>query len=230
MQLLTDRFKNSLSAGESQYLATQFERAGLLRWCDEPVQFRGGMRSHAYVGGREDLTENPRLLRYLGHLVARAVWHLLPSDAVRRDPCLIGVPVAGSALAAAAALAEGSGMIFRMMRQTKKGYGNHPKWVDGRPNPEAHAYVTIDNTITDGASKLETIERLKEDGYPVDDVRHLVLVDRGIGGIERLQRQGVKIEAMFTVLSIARAFESLGLWTPAQSYKVEQEIETHRLS
>ena len=193
---------------------------GLIRWSDEPTVFASGAKSRVVVSGREDLTENPSLLLRVGEEIAGAVMRLqINTPGPGRQPCLIGIPAAGTPLAAAASLwairyRPNWNLCFRQMRQKHKDHGRpeHRRWVDGKPDQIAHQYFTVDNTITDGGSKLETIERLKEDKYPVGGMAHIILVDRQEGGVERLRKQGIKVVPIFSLSDIICLLEQEEIW------------------
>jgi orotate phosphoribosyltransferase len=207
-----------------QRLVRDLLHAGFITWSDDPFTLKSGVRSHVYVNGRNDLTERPLLLREVGRAIGElALEHCPPS----KQLCLIGIPTAGSALAQAGSFCFPSKIIFRPMRSVKKGHGKEHAWVDGAPSDQ-HAYMTVDNVITDGKSKFETIDRLREDGYPVDDMIHLVLVDRDQGGSRVLEDAGVRLESVFSLLGLARYFASMGLWSSEQADQVRKEVEAHQ--
>src|SRR3989344_5131486 len=77
---------------------------GFIRWREEPFQLNSGIESHVYISGREDLTDHPDLERLIGKKIALGVKaNSLPKD---KQPCLVGVPTAGTTLAQAAAMAS----------------------------------------------------------------------------------------------------------------------------
>jgi orotate phosphoribosyltransferase len=209
MHILKAPFEDLLDESETKALVADLIRCGFLRWVPHEVEFRGGMKSKVLVGGREDLTQHPRTLHKIGNLIAKAAFRVAPEYS---KLCLIGVPMVGNTLATAASIASERYLPFLNMRQVKKSHGAHRTWVDGEPYAFGH-YVTIDNTITDGGSKTETVERLSEDGFLVKyEVSHLVLVDRGIGGPEHLHALGYKIFSIFDLPTLVRAFVECGEW------------------
>jgi orotate phosphoribosyltransferase len=113
------------------------------------------------------------------------------------------------------------------MREAKKEYGAHRSWVNGPPDPSKQVYFTIDNVVTDAASKFEAIERLAEDGYPVQEMLHLTLIDRQQSGLQRLQAAGYRAEAVFNLLDLIWAFGELRLWDRGRIDAVEDEIAAH---
>ncbi|MGH7175433.1 MAG: orotate phosphoribosyltransferase [Minisyncoccia bacterium] len=215
-------------------LATQLADVGLIRWSDEPFKLKSGILSHVYVFGREDLTDNPRVLCEISDQIALKTLAILNEQGDTRQACLIGVPTAGSPLAVAASLVTRAvwpkpKIVSRIMREAVKEYGAHRTWVNGRPDQKQHCYMTVDNVITDGRSKLETIERLREDGYPVDGMPHIVLVDRQQGGVEKLRAQGIRVEPILYLLDLVWAFGMLDLWPKERVEAVKEEIAAHQL-
>jgi orotate phosphoribosyltransferase len=209
-----------------------FSNIGLVKWSGEPFKLKSGIKSNIYVFGRNDLTEDFNELRNVGMILARAVWDVadLAGDD-HRNPCPIGIPTAGTALAAAAALSPRWGNFpFRIMREMQKTYGAHKKWVDGSPQPDLHKYLTIDNVATDGASKAQTAALLKEDGYPVEDMKHIVLIDRQQGAVKKLAAQGITMVSVFNLLDVVWAFGELKLWPKDRVKAVEEEIAAHQLA
>jgi uridine monophosphate synthetase len=197
-------------------------KAGTVTWGG--VILKSDIDSQVYVFGREDITDAPQFGRQLGSVIAHFALDQLDPPA-GQNVCAIGIPTAGTALAAAASL-SGSLISYRIMREAKKDYGAHRNWVNGTYNPES-LYFTIDNVITDGASKLEAIGRLEEDGYPAKAMLHLSLIDRQQGGIQNLRDAGYRAEAIFNLLDLAWAFGELGLWNKERVHAVEDEIEAH---
>ncbi len=199
---------------------------GFIRWRDEPFSLQSGIRSNVYVSGREELTEHPECLAAIGGEIGTAVWEHCRARGITQAPCLIGIPTAGTALAAAASLTSARSLPFMVMRPVRETHGANQRWVDGAPRPDRF-YFTVDNTITGGSSKLETAKRLCEDGFIPERMAHLVLVDRQYGGAETLNRHGMELISLFTLLDLAYAAKKFGFWASNQLCAVEKEIEQH---
>ena len=151
--------------------------------------------------------------------------------------CLIGVPTAGTALAAACFAAEVSDTntafkpktSFRIMREVKKEHGRDRGWVVGAPDHQKHHYVLVDNVATSGESIERAALKLVEDGFDVSQVDCLILVDRQQGAVKRLQRVGFRrIVVVFNLLDIAYAFGELKIWPQEAVQKVKEEIKAHQ--
>ncbi len=204
---------------------------------DVSFTLKSGIKSHVYVFGREDITDHPDLEWLIGRKTALSVKENgLPSD---KQPCLIGIPTAGTAIAQATAMVGYAEMIqvykghficHRIMKEALKMHGANPSWVNGSPQPERHTYWTVDNVVTDGGSKLEAAERLSESGYPIQEMPSLVFVDRQQGGIQRMEQQGfIRIVVVYRLLDLTFAFGELGLWPKDAVKAVEEEIKAHQL-
>lgn len=209
-------------------LVLNLHRIGFVSWSDTPFTLKSGGTSRVYVNGRSELTRDPETLDKVGNLINTHAWAVFAEQRCpgMEKPCLIGIPTAGTALAVAGGINSRSfyPIATSIMREKPKDYGNSSGWVEGRPDP-AHFYMTVDNVITDGASKLETIERLRADGYPTETMAHIVLVDRGQGGVEMLRERGHKVEAVFRLVDIVRAFGKYDLWSVEQVLAAEGELE-----
>lgn len=204
---------------------------------DKPFKLKSGIMSNVYVYGREDLTDHPDLEWLAGNCIARNIWeNALSGD---RQHCLIGIPTAGTALAQCAAMAswqlvmcggvEGSVICHRVMREALKTHGDHPSWVNGEPDPVRHTYWGVDNVATNGDSKIETAEKLAQQGYPVKQMGWFIFVDRQQGAVERLKRLGFeRLVVAYNLLDITFAFGELGLWPKSAVQAVEEEIKAHQ--
>jgi orotate phosphoribosyltransferase len=212
---------------ELERLLRELHRIGFIAWSEEGFTLKSKIRSHVYVCGREDLTLNAAVLKRLGLLIYDAANSRRCSDD-RRTICLIGIPTAATPLAQAAAMEARSDTAFLLMREAKKLHGMHQRWTNGSPHEERFCYMTIENVVTSGRSLLENIGRLEEDGFPVRDMKHLVLVDREQGGLNKIHSLGYDVEALFSLSTIAQAFVYLRLWKQEQADAVNREIEAHQ--
>lgn len=210
---------------------------GFVSWNEEPIKLKSGIMSHVYIMGREDLTDHPELLVALGRKVSEKVHQIMQRENDKRQPCLIGIPIAGIALATAGSMYDAinskdpsRAICYRVMRQKIKEHGAHHNWVDGRPDFKKHRYIAIDNVITDGGSKLEAIEKFDSDGYPGKDLDQIIFIDRGQGGLELLVQKGLKVpEIIFKLSDITYVYKELNLWPTESIKKVEEEIALHQL-
>ena len=222
----------TLSDGDIELLQLM-ARYGFVQWRDKPYTLKSGIQSHVYVFGREDLTDHPEFLLAVGKKITDIV-HTMDNDG--KQPCLIGVPMAGIALATAASLVDAQqardparAICYRIMRQQRKQHGAHRFWVDGRPDFDRHAYITIDNVVSDGGSKIEAGGRLIEDGYPAKEMPQIIFIDRQQGATQLLIKAGYRAPTIvFNLLDMTHAYRELGLWSSSSVDKVEEEIKAHQ--
>jgi len=209
---------------------------GFVSWNETPVKLKSGIMSHVYVMGREDLTDHPDLSVAVGRKVSERVHGMMDREKDKRQPCIIGIPIAGIPLATAASFYDAihskepsNAICYRIMRQKIKEHGAHHNWIDGRPDFNKHRYISIDNVITDGGSKIEAAEKLDNDGYPGKELDQIIFIDRGQGGPELLVKKGFKVpEIIFKLSDITFVYKELNLWPVESVAKVEEEIKAHQ--
>lgn len=205
---------------------------GFVRHSETPFKLKSGVPSNVYVFGREDLTDNPQLEWHVGTKIAGIVYDNT-HDA--RQPCLIGIPTAGNALAQAAAMVSfqlhrlSLPIAHRVMREQLKQHGAHSTWVNGRPDLKRQRYWIVDNVATDGGSKKEAAGKLEADGYPAKQMPCLIWIDRQQGAVPRLKAAGFEqVIVAYNLLDITYAFGVMGLWPKSAVAAVEEEIKAHQ--
>jgi len=122
---------------------------------------------------------------------------------------IAGIPYAAIAIATAVSLESGWPMIYA--RKEAKDYGTK-KAIEGAYK-QGETVLVIDDLITNGASKFEAAEPLKEEGLLVKDF--VVLVDREQGGAKELADKGY---ALHSVLKMSELLEAL-----EKNKKISQE-------
>jgi len=211
---------------------------GMLAWADVPFQLKSGVESHIYFHGRNDLTDNPQMLRMCGELIGKR-FH---EDTRGKDGhrIMIGVPTAANGFAASVTHYSlpsfGFDQIgFRVMREKLKGgHGDAAQrgfWVNGRPQSD-HLYATIENVVTSGQSLLEALNRLESDGYPVATMNHYVFMDRQQGGVAKVRKSDYIVHTLFELLDVVYILAALkaGSWDMGRYAAVEAEIEAHQVA
>lgn len=213
---------------------------GLIAYCEQLFELEGGGESHVAVHLSE-ATRYPGLLTEMGSKIAHTVWnHTGPDDA---DPCLIGLPTAGTALAIAASLFSwyvysnstihaGRPLITsRVMRatHTAKNRWVHDELGGQPPDRGRHTFWTVDGVVTDVTSMFEAAARLAKDGYSGKQMPQLIFIDRQQGTLHRLIQGGfTQLCVCFNLLDVACLFGELGLWPRQAVTQVEAEIETYQ--
>ncbi|MDP3940697.1 MAG: orotate phosphoribosyltransferase [bacterium] len=113
---------------------------------------------------------------------------------------VVGVPYTGIPIASAIGLKHNRPMVI--VRKEAKDYGTK-KLIEGDYHTGQKA-VIVDDVITNGESKIETITKLEEVGLTVEDI--VVLIDREQGGIELIREKKYNCIAIFT---LSQVFEIL---------------------
>lgn len=112
---------------------------------------------------------------------------------------IAGIPYTGIPIATAISLLFNERMIFT--RKEAKDHGT-ARMIEGVFKPKERV-VLIDDVISDGASKFETITPLKNEGLIIKDI--IVLLDRGQGGPLIMKKNG------YTCHSIANIYDIISV-------------------
>ncbi len=164
-------------------LLKEAHRCGSIAYSDRPFKLKpradgSQIESHVYVSLRGELTDGAYLLSLVGEKTAEIVReNILPDD---KQPNLIGLPTAGTAIAIAASQASVALHVkdqrfpliaCRVMREKLKlAHGANNRWVNGElggqpPDLKKFTFWTVDNVVTDGKTKFEYADFLEQDGY-----------------------------------------------------------------
>lgn len=109
---------------------------------------------------------------------------------------IVGVPYTAIPIATAISLNENQHMIF--IRKERKAYGTG-KLIEGNYHQGQKAII-VDDVITNGDSKFETIKPVLDAGLKINDI--VVLLDRMQGGPEILKRGGYNCHVIYNVKEV----------------------------
>ena len=118
---------------------------------------------------------------------------------------LAALPYAAIPITTAISLITGWSMVYP--RKEEKAYGTKAP-VEGIFS-EGDTAVVIDDLITTGRSKLEGINKLKENGLIVKDIA--VLIDRSIDAKESLEEEGFALHAFLSIQDLLSFYQENGL-------------------
>ncbi|MBI4098138.1 MAG: hypothetical protein HY426_03785 [Candidatus Levybacteria bacterium] len=148
----------------------------------------------------QSLTSQPRMLRF----VARLIGDLIKNQTFD----LIAGPYTDIPLATTVSLEYNYPMIF--VRKERKQYGRE-KLVEGSFKQDQKVII-VDDEISDIAATSQLLGRLEGSGLKVIGI--YVLLDRGLGAIEKIEEEGYKCSS---ILTLNEAFVHL-----AQSGEINQ--------
>lgn len=130
---------------------------------------------------------------YLLDLTTEVFWEAMR---IYNFDVLVGVPYTAIPIATSISLKHNRPMIF--VRKERKGYGTD-KLIEGEYHKGQKAII-IDDVITNGESKLMTIQPLEKEGLTVKHI--IVLLDRCQGGPKLINNQGYSCHVIYTMYDV----------------------------
>ena len=163
---------------------------------------KSGIKSPVYVDFRVTIS-NPKLLKEIGQVLG---------EKAKEIGCdrLCAIPYAGLPLGVAASIEGNIPLVYSRKEAKKYGTG---KLIEGKFDTTDKILV-VDDIVTDGASKIEAIKPLKDEGLNVTDI--LVIIDREQGGTKLLGEAGYKLHSIGTLSQILEYLKSVG--------KIEEDL------
>lgn len=186
------------------HLASPLLDSGCVRFGD--FTLKSGQRSPFYIDLRR-LASFPHVLRNVAAEFATAL-NTLEFD------CIAAIPYAALSIGTAVALAGDWPLIYP--RREVKEYGTGAA-VEGVFRAGDTALV-LDDLITTGETKFETIDKLQAAGLQVRDV--VVLIDREQGATAALARRGLRLHAVVTISELMDTWRDQGTISAGQYQSV----------
>ncbi|MDO8427673.1 MAG: orotate phosphoribosyltransferase [Candidatus Diapherotrites archaeon] len=164
-------------------LCLKLNEIGAIKFGD--FTLKSGLKSPIYIDLRV-LVSFPLVLKMTAQEMA------IQAKSLQYDS-LCGIPY--TALPIATLLSQELNKPLIYARKETKDYGTKRK-IEG-VFKEGQTILVIDDLITDGGSKFETIQPLEEAGLKIKDI--LVLVDREQGGAKTLKEKGYNLHAVIGI-------------------------------
>ena len=111
--------------------------------------------------------------------------------------------VSGVVMLAAQSGINLSGLI---VRKEAKGHGTGA-WLEGPLPPKGSVITVLEDVVTTGGSSLKAVEKLRNQGYLVNQV--LAIVDREEGGLDAMSKADLDLKSLFLLKEIVERAKSL---------------------
>ncbi len=111
--------------------------------------------------------------------------------------------VSGVVMLAAQSGINLSGLI---VRKEAKGHGTGA-WLEGPLPPKGSVITVLEDVVTTGGSSLKAVEKLRNQGYLVNQV--LAIVDREEGGVDAMTKADLDLNSLFFLKEIVEKAKSL---------------------
>ncbi|MDH5750997.1 MAG: orotate phosphoribosyltransferase [Deltaproteobacteria bacterium] len=154
-------------------------------------------------------------LKRLGEYYARAIAGAAPEVTIVFGPAYKGIPLCTAAAAALGQMPGRAGTGYLFNRKEAKGHGDKGMFVGRIPGPQDRL-VLVDDVITDGETKWEAVQALRESfAAPLDAL--VIALDRmeqdprGEDAVRRFEeRSGVPVVSLLTLAELEEALLGWG--------------------
>jgi uridine monophosphate synthetase len=137
---------------------------------------------------------------------------------------IAAIPLAGLPIGVALSLSMEAPLIYPRLQEKAHGTG---RFIEGLYEAGETALV-VDDVISRGDSKLESLQLLEAAGLKVTDM--IVVVDRQMGGVETLKARGYTVHCVLTLQEILDTLLSLQRISQDQHAQVSTWLEQVRAS
>lgn len=174
------------------------------------------------------LYSQPSLMKDLSDLVSEHVNDLVKqtqgNDSKTNKIILCGIPYAAVPFATLVSVKTDIPMI--MKRKQEKGYGTN-SLIEGFWD-QGDTCILIDDVVMFGNSVWETAEDLANEGLKCSHA--VVILDRQQGAREKLERSGIKVEALITANQILESLLDANYITSDTCTEVKAYLEANQVS
>ena len=202
---------NNKKSMNTKELVIKLNEIGALKFGE--FKLKSGLMSPVYIDLRVTISY-PEVIE----AIATAMWEKAKN---LQFDIITGIPYTALPFATALSIAHQLPMIVR--RKEIKDYGTK-KSIEGHYQA-GQTCLIIDDMVTNGASKFETIEPMEQEGLKIKDI--IILADREQGGGELLASRGYNLHSVFTLSEALNILEAEGKITSELVNKTKEFIKNN---